>query len=402
MLCHGLPGPHRGDIIRAYYLARILSKDYGYRITVVYFGEQGINETQYKSDLSEYCQVISPAEIYTGRSLLHRASQFSKSVLSRQNILRRNPSFLNYYYDPRMASAVEDLLSRGGFDAIYSQGGMAQYAVDSALPKIADPQDAVSYGCYQEYVDEKHLRRKVLLLSEYLLASRRERKYYGRFGFCTVVTDRDKILLESMAGLANVRMIPNGTDVSYFAPMTVEEDYPSLMFLGIMSGGKNIRSVLRFYTQIYPLVREEFPNVRFYIVGSDPSPEIVRLSKDKSVIVTGFVQDVRPYVGKASVVVAPIFEGTGIKSKVLQPMAMGRPVVTTSIGALGIEAVNGKELLVADTDSEFAACVLQLLGDTHMRERMGMNARELITAKYSWTNTATMFHSCFAELVSKK
>jgi len=402
MLCHGLPGPHRGDIIRPYYLARILSDDYGYRITVVHFGEQGLNEAQYKSDLSDYCQVISPAEIYTGRSLLHRASQFSKSVLSRHNMLRRNPSFLDYYYDPRMASAVEDLLLHGGFDAIYSQGGMAQYVVDSAIPKIVDPSDAVSCGCYREYVDEKRLLRKALLLSEYLLASRRERRYYGRFGFCTVVTDRDKILLESMAGLANVRTIPNGTDISYFTPMTIEEDYPSLMFLGIMSGGKNIRSVLRFYTQIYPLIRKEFPNLRFYIVGSDPPSEISRLSRDKSVIVTGFVQDVRPYIGKASVVVVPIFEGTGIKNKVLQPMAMSKPVVTTSIGALGIESVSGKEMLVADTDSEFAASVLQLLGDTHMRERMGLNARELILAKYSWANTSAMFHSCFTELISKK
>jgi glycosyltransferase involved in cell wall biosynthesis len=167
-----------------------------------------------------------------------------------------------------------------------------------------------------------------------------------------------------------------------------------------MNAPKNANTVFGSCSSGFPAISESVRGVKLYVVGGDPSPDVIRLSSP-SIVVTGFVDSVRPYLAKCGVFIVPMTEGTGIKSKVLEAMAMSKPVVTTPLGILGIDARNGEEVAVADGSAEFADMVNKLLRDTGMRSRMGNNARKPIEREYSWEHAAAAICRCYEELIRK-
>ena len=163
-----------------------------------------------------------------------------------------------------------------------------------------------------------------------------------------------------------------------------------------------IANVVYFYNEVFPLIRQENPNVKLYLVGRDPAEEIIDLSIDPSVSVTGYVKDVRPYIAKSTVFVAPETLGTGIKNKVLEAMSMGKVVVTTSLGAQGILVRSGEHLVVADTSNEFAKETLTLLTDRRLRETIGANARKLVEEQYSWEAVTKVLNELLVTVLPKR
>ena len=159
---------------------------------------------------------------------------------------------------------------------------------------------------------------------------------------------------------------------------------PCLLFTGTMNYFPNSDAAIYFCREIFPRIREHHPKATFYIVGNHPTDQVRRLAAQDGVMITGYVPDVRPYFGKASVFVAPLRAGSGIQTKNLEAMAMGVPVVTSSIGAMGLEADIGKELLVADTPEAFAEHVIQLMNNKDLRDKLAQAARKRVETNYSW------------------
>ena len=159
--------------------------------------------------------------------------------------------------------------------------------------------------------------------------------------------------------------------------------------------------MLYFCRQIFPLILEKIPEVHLYIVGLNPPQEILDLT-DKNVTITGSVDDIRPYVYKASVFVAPLRFGSGIKGKVLEAIALGRPVVTTSIGAQGLSVVSGKHLIIEDDHQKFAAKTIELLGNNHLQQKLIKNGLKLVNEKYTWDKIIPELNKIFHELVFNK
>jgi glycosyltransferase involved in cell wall biosynthesis len=157
-----------------------------------------------------------------------------------------------------------------------------------------------------------------------------------------------------------------------------------LIFLSSMNGRPAIIHVIEFYRKVFPSIRRDNPDVKLYLVGRDPAKEILDLSVDPSVHVTGYVADVRPYLARSAVFIAPTMLGTGMQNKVLEAMSMGKAIVTTTAGARGIAVKNGKHLVIADNFNEFARATASLLNDQSLRHRLGENARRLIEVQYSW------------------
>jgi glycosyltransferase involved in cell wall biosynthesis len=228
-----------------------------------------------------------------------------------------------------------------------------------------------------------------------------EKEIYKRFDACLVVTQRDKDLLTTLCPQINCEVLPNGVDTEYFSPMDVQEEFPSLVFVAEMGTLVNVHSILHFYDTIYPSIRQELPQIKLYLVGRKPSVEIINLAVDESVLVTGYVDSVKPYIARSSIFVAPLILGTGIKNKVLEAMAMGKCVVTTSIGAQGINAVSGEDLIITDNPNEFATWVVNLLKDKQLRQKLGDNARRIIETKYSWKKIAERLDQIFKEAVAR-
>ncbi|MGA3324953.1 MAG: glycosyltransferase [Terriglobia bacterium] len=181
-------------------------------------------------------------------------------------------------------------------------------------------------------------------------------------------------------------IVPNGVDTVFFTPAAQEsEGDHSLVLCAGFGVYRNCEAAIWFVRQILPRVREAIPDAQFWIVGSNPPPEVRQLGEFPGVHVTGTVEDVRPYYARAAVSVAPYRYGEGTKLKVLEAMASGVPVVSTTIGCQGIEVRDGEHLLVADTPDAFTARVVGLLRSVTRRRGIGTRARFLVEQQYAWT-----------------
>lgn len=203
----------------------------------------------------------------------------------------------------------------------------------------------------------------------------------------------------------NCRVIPYGMDLDGLAPPPSRppSDTPSLVFTGAMAGGNNVDAVQFFHRQVLPRVRLRHPQARFVIVGRDPAPEVRALAvNDPLTIVTGTVPEVRDYLWRASAYICPLRVGVGIKTKVMEAMAAGCPIVTTTVGAEGIDVQHGEHLLVADEAEEMAQSVIRLLDDRGFAQRLGQAARQQAIARYSWETMASRMEALYTEAVQRR
>jgi sugar transferase (PEP-CTERM/EpsH1 system associated) len=216
------------------------------------------------------------------------------------------------------------------------------------------------------------------------------------FDACLFVSSAEAELFRQLApSLApNVGHYNNGVDTDYFQPHpNLPNPYPqgvqSLVFTGAMDYWPNVDAVKWFAENVFPLVRKECPEARFYIVGSKPA-EAVRALANDAVIVTGRVDDVRPYLQHATAAVAPMRIARGIQNKVLEGMAMQKPVIVSPQGLEGIDASPGTEVLLAESADEFADLVLQVCAGAY--PAMGRAARERVQADFVWEHNLPLVH----------
>ncbi|MBU0951930.1 MAG: glycosyltransferase, partial [Elusimicrobia bacterium] len=195
---------------------------------------------------------------------------------------------------------------------------------------------------------------------------------------------------------------PIGVDPEYFKPVFVEDDYPSVIFRGIMNFLPNTDAALYFYKDILPLVEKEIPEIKYYIVGKCPTEQIRMISNGRKVVVTGYVEDIRPYIAKASLNVCPMRIGTGMKYKIIEAMALGTPTIAASFACAGIpELKNGENIVIADTPADFAGSVVRLLKDKNLRRQISANGRKVVLENYTWKNIASKFENMYLEAIEK-
>lgn len=225
-----------------------------------------------------------------------------------------------------------------------------------------------------------------------LIQWRRLRRYEAdicrRADSVIAVSEADAAALRSLVPGLNPTIVPNGVDVSAYDPQIPPAPGMSenaLVFTGKMDFRPNVDAVLWFAQEVLPRIREQVPDVRFWVVGQRPHPRLAALPKDPSITLTGSVEDTRPYIAGAAVYVAPLRMGGGTRLKLLEAMAMERAVVATRRGAEGYEVRDGQELLLADDAGTFAAAVLALLRDPVRRAAIGRAARRFVENRYDWS-----------------
>lgn len=196
-----------------------------------------------------------------------------------------------------------------------------------------------------------------------------------------------------------MRDIPTGVDTEYFSPAATPVAADQLVFTGAMDWYPNEDAILHFVDAILPLIRREAPDVRLSVVGRNPSPSLRAVATRAGVHVTGTVDDVRPFVRAASVYVVPLRVGGGTRLKIFEALAMGKAVVSTSVGAEGLPLVAGEHFLSADDPAAFAQSVLKLMRDPQAREGLGLAGRRLVAARYSWGEVGRRFESELSEAI---
>jgi glycosyltransferase involved in cell wall biosynthesis len=337
--------------------------------------------------LESYCSQIDSVankELSHSRQLLAVA----RNSLSAQKWLSEYRSFLTPAYSASMAETIRRALVEDKYDVIYTSGQVAFYAWRFNVPKVVYASDCRSAACYNEARMARRTETKVYWILAYLKNRWSEQKILDSFDDCIVVSNEEYDALKALRPGAHCSVVAHGVDAEFFAPSESSENWPSLAFVGDMSYSPNVIALEYFHSQIYKPLKKHFADLRLFVVGKNPIEEVRALANDPSITVTGFVEDVRPYVACASVVIAPFVSGTGVKTKVLEGMAMGKPVVTTSLGVRGINATRGEHLCVADNPAAFVNHVQELLEDEAKRKRMGHQAREFVMQHHSWPRVA--------------
>jgi polysaccharide biosynthesis protein PslH len=210
--------------------------------------------------------------------------------------------------------------------------------------------------------------------------------------------DRDQLAAD-LPGL-RVTVVPNGVDLDRYRPAGVAgQEAASAVFVGKMDYRPNVDAVVWFCHQVLPGIRERRPDFTFRIVGSSPSRQVTALAALPGVEVTGPVADVRPFLGRATLAVVPLRAGSGTRLKILEAMAAGRAVVSTTVGCEGLRVVDGRHLLVADRPDQLAAAVLRLLADAELRHRLERSGRELVEQRYTWRSAVATLDEMYGELL---
>jgi polysaccharide biosynthesis protein PslH len=252
--------------------------------------------------------------------------------------------------------------------------------------------------------------------------ARYERHVLWNHDAVAAVSQTDARALQKIAPGLTVHVVPNGVDTEEFAPagppqidgvpdpQATPSDRPllshdtaegqglsaDLVFTGKMDYRPNVDAVLWFAAEILPRVRAQVPAARFVIVGQQPHARLAPLAALAGVLLTGWVEDVRPYIAGAAVYVAPLRMGGGTRLKVLQAMSMAKPIVSTTLGCDGLSVQSGREALLADTPDAFAAAVVRLLRDPALGRQLGTQARELAIAQYDWRRIGPLMEACYA------
>jgi len=206
------------------------------------------------------------------------------------------------------------------------------------------------------------------------------------------VSDSDAETMRSLYGVSRLAAVPTGVDVDYFRSRGGHPYLADMVFVGSMDWMPNIDAVLWFAAEILPLIRASHPEARLAVVGRRPAPEIARLTeKDAHIQVTGTVDDIRPYLWGSSVAIIPLRIGGGTRLKIYEAMAAGIPVVSTTIGAEGLDYQAGIDLCVGDTPTDFASQCLAQLDDADARRRIANAAFEKVSSRYSWEGVSQKF-----------
>jgi len=228
-----------------------------------------------------------------------------------------------------------------------------------------------------------------------------ERKYLHLADKVLTVSETDRDAFASFVDADKLAVIPTGVDVNYFQPLPTEEKANSLVFTGSMDWLPNEDAILYFVDAILPLIKRECSDVSLEVVGRNPSLKLLALTKrEQSVRLTGWVDDIRPFVARAAVCIVPLRIGGGTRLKIFEAMAMSKAVVSTSVGAEGLPVQSGENILVTETPRDFAQAVLSLLRDPNQRQRLGASARALVQERYSWRKVAETFADVLAACVS--
>ena len=363
--------PNRGDRLRAFHIIEHLAAHH--ELTLASFIS---HEAQR--------QYVAPLEQYGHVHVVSQGPLRSAAAVA-GNVWRRAPLQALYYRSRAMRRLVDDLVEATPFDAAYVHlFRMAPYlAGRRRLYRVVDLTDAISkeVGLSLPY---RSPAWRLLYRLEGPRIARYECRVAREFEETWLISEADRQHLAAACPGANLRVVPNGVDTAHFQPTGRPVEPDSLIFVGHMGVPHNVDAARYLVAEILPLVRQRVPDVRLSIVGADPAPEVERLGQEPGVAVTGFVPDLNDYLNRAAVFVAPLRFAAGVQNKVLEAMAAGRPVVTTSVINAGLGGVPGRDLLVADGTPAMVAQVVRLLQDGELREQIGRAGRQFVQSRYSW------------------
>ena len=317
---------------------------------------------------------------------------------------RTLPHSIIKYNMPLMKATLENLSKTEHFDVVHIDHiHMAHYnECFKGIPCFLDAHN-VEYKIWERCGEVEPMVIKKLLFGQQSSKMRTyEAKKTKEFkGVFTCSSDDQKILSDITFGGVPIYVIPNGVDTDFNSPDPDQgKEEEAIVFTGAMDWLPNEDAITFFCSQILPLIWQKKGSVKFYAVGKNPSPIIKDLAqRDPRVIITGRVDDVRPYIRRSRVSIVPLRIGGGTRLKILEAMALSKTIVSTSIGAEGIEYTDGKNILIGDSPQDFADKVLLVLNDPQKSREIGIEARKFVCGKYDWNIIGQKLKTIYEESI---
>ncbi|RPF70197.1 TIGR03087 family PEP-CTERM/XrtA system glycosyltransferase [Aurantiacibacter spongiae] len=377
-LAHRLPfPPDRGDRIRSYNILKALCE-----LAPVHVGCLTEND----ADLAQQANLAPLSHSWCAA---RRSKPLPLAALDA--ILCGDPINLAAFRSPRLSKWVRRVLIERDIRTIYVfSGQMGQYVPGDWSGRLVVDLVDVDSAKFEAYAGAGNWPRRWIDAREGRLLGAEERRLTGMAETTLLVSEAEANLLRTRTGAAGtIRALPNGIDTDRFdpartIPQPLAGDGPHIVFTGQMDYAPNIAASVRMATRIMPLVRQSLPDARFFVVGRAPSAEVMRLRGKNGTAVIGEVPDTRPWIAAADAIVAPITIARGVQNKVLEAMAMARPVIASPEAATGIDAVIGRDLIAARDDDAFAAAICELAADPIRAKALGQAARQFVLSNRRW------------------
>jgi sugar transferase (PEP-CTERM/EpsH1 system associated) len=348
-------------------------------------------------EMERYCRcVFIPAAPYTAP-----ATRIGKARQMLRSIWLREPYYIHDRVAPEAQIWLEREVERQRFDVVEADGevGGAYLRWPFRAVKVVILHSVFDTSARREIALERRAIRKWTTRTYNTLTRWHQARVVRAVDLCVTLTHENCRDLHRLYPEAHVRhCLSNGVDLEYFGYVEPVQPPGSVCFVGKMDYAPNVDAVGWFYRHVFPLVRQALPAVRFLIVGSHPTDAVRALARDVAVEVTGYVDDVRPYL-RGGVMVLPMRMGGGILNKLLQGLALGVPVVATSRSLEGLSAVPNRDLLVADSADGLAAGIVRLATDTDLRLRLASNGRRYVEKAHQWTATVSRYEAELARLL---
>ena len=364
--------PRSGFAMRVYQLARQLAGRHDVTILSYAWAHEREAVAALAEEISVHAVQREPMSL--------RAKRTAQAV----SMFSARPYYCREVYSAEMQRAIRDLCSDRAFEIVQLESSfLCAFEFPPGTNLVIDEHNIESEVFRRMCEGEKAPHRRLFNRVEYARFRRFEQRWWNQAGGCVVTSDRELPVVTAQAPHTPAVVVPNGVDLDYFQPGEVPVQPDTAVFNGILTYRPNVDAALYLVDEIWPLVRRQRPNARLTIVGRARAEETERLRRP-GVEVTGEVPDIRPFLAQASVVAAPVRIGGGTRLKIVEGLAMGKAMVSTSLGCEGIPVRDRSHLMIANEPEGFAARIIELFDNPRLGSELGRAGRCLVEREYSW------------------
>ncbi len=359
--------------------------------------------------LSEKCEVDLLSFYLHGEDIISAKKFYEKFCKNIFFLLQTRSKFnlisklFIYFPTDKIIKEINKILLQNNYEAIIVEKLiMLSYLNKKVFKKykvVLDSWGIDSQITYQLFLNEKNLFRKIFKFLNYIRHLLIEIYLLSKSQNLVAITDNVYYFYKKIFKHKNIYLIPNAVDLNYYKPSDCEIEKGSIVFVGIMNFLPNIDAVNFFVNEVLPKMKNKL-KVKFYIVGKNPTQEVLNLHNGSDVIVTGFVDDVREYIWRSEVVVVPLRMGSGLRNKVIQAMACGKVVIATTEACEGLNVKDGENILIADTSDEFVEKIIKVFNDTELKMKIEKNARKYVEENFSYDIIKEKWINMYEEILN--
>jgi len=394
--------PFNGTSLRDYNIFKNLSQEY--RIELLTFGDHIYTSGQIdvKKEIGECFDSVEIIPMNTIRRIkLNTKLSRIYNLMKPYQMTMGDGSFSDV-----MANEIQKKANSARYDIIYFSclsSYMHHAGTECMIPSVVDVQDSPAVLMKSYYQMEKNIIKRFRALLNYLWARNYEKVHLSKIENMILVTENDAAAVRKRCPKSDIFVVSQGVDTDYYMTKNKKQVDGRLVFTGVMDYTPNHQAMIYFIKEVWPILRRQNPQVTLSVVGRNPSADLKALAaKADGIEITGYVEDVRPYVDEAVVYVCPLLSGAGIKNKILEAWAMSKPIVATSISCEGLDAKDGDNILVADNARMFAQKVTMILSDGNTRAKLVKRGRKHVEDSFSWRSKAKMIENIMCDIIRKK